>query len=352
MEFFEPYRDADKYAEAALRLMRAKQIIPNPKNFLIWYNYFAGNDPDLSKAVDQAVKGATGWPESARDEIFEQFYSTAPVQSRLDEAGKNLSAEVEKIMGFVSEAGRENTAYGDSLVSMSGQLEQEAEPSALQSMIGQIIAETRSMAEKTMALERRLSDSVSEISDLRSSLQEMKHEALTDGLTGIANRKAFDLQLREHVFQAEEEGQPLSLIIADVDHFKNFNDTYGHKIGDSVLKAVAKVLTEGTKGKDLPARYGGEEFCVILPQTELDNAVKVADALRETLAAKHLRDRKTGEDFGSITMSLGVGLYRAGESMSNLVQRADQALYAAKRSGRNRVCSELELPEEQQAATA
>ena len=195
---------------------------------------------------------------------------------------------------------------------------------------------------KTVAMSSELGKASVEMDDLKRNLEEARQEALTDSLTGIGNRKAFDLSLRREATDATENGQPLSLIICDIDKFKAFNDTYGHRIGDEVLKVTARVLKDSVKGRDVPARYGGEEFAVILPATSLDEGAIVADHIRKTLASRALTNKKSGESYGRITLSLGVSQLRLGEPLEDLIKRADEALYRAKRDGRNRVEKEEE----------
>ena len=132
----------------------------------------------------------------------------------------------------------------------------------------------------------------------------------------------------------------MSLLIIDIDYFKKFNDTFGHQIGDQVLKLLAQTLTSSIKGQDLAARFGGEEFCVILPGTGVDNAVKLAEIIRNKVGKKQVLNRKTGESMGQITVSVGVAEFSYGEPLSQLILRADEAMYTAKRTGRNRVVSQ------------
>ena len=168
----------------------------------------------------------------------------------------------------------------------------------------------------------------------------MYKRQLTDSLTGIANRKAFDATLREAAHQAMETGTDLSLLFLDIDNFKRFNDTWGHQMGDQALRLVAKTLMDNVKGQDLPSRYGGEEFAVILPQTALVDAVTLANKIRHAFAVRKLVKRDTGETIGGITVSIGVSHFEPGESLNHFVERADHALYTAKRDGRNRVVAE------------
>jgi diguanylate cyclase len=134
----------------------------------------------------------------------------------------------------------------------------------------------------------------------------------------------------------------VTLVMCDIDHFKTFNDTWGHQTGDQVLRLVANCLSENVKGRDTAARYGGEEFAVILPQTSLADAVGLADQIRGKVESKKLVKKSTGDILGMITISMGVAQYNPQESLDEFVARADTCLYAAKHAGRNRVVCEAD----------
>src|SRR5690606_14455509 len=172
-----------------------------------------------------------------------------------------------------------------------------------------------------------------------------RRESMLDPLTKIANRKSFDEGIEAAIGEADANDAPLCLLIIDIDHFKNFNDTFGHQTGDQVLRLIAMTLKSNIKGRDLAARYGGEEFVAILPHTDLRGAVIVAENIRKAVQAKELLKRSTGEKLGRITASFGVASYTFGDNSNTFIERADRCLYAAKRSGRNRVVSETELIE-------
>jgi diguanylate cyclase len=128
----------------------------------------------------------------------------------------------------------------------------------------------------------------------------------------------------------------------DIDHFKSFNDNYGHLTGDQVLRLVAMALKHSVKGQDITARYGGEEFAVILPNTALRQALTVADNVRRSVMSKQLKKKSTGEILGRVTISAGVSMLQPGDNAHALIDRADACLYAAKRNGRNRVICEAD----------
>jgi diguanylate cyclase len=175
---------------------------------------------------------------------------------------------------------------------------------------------------------------------LRTSLREARAEALTDALTGIANRKLFDETLRLRKEEADARQTPLALVLCDIDHFKSFNDTWGHPTGDQIIRFVASGLTKFALPDHLVARYGGEEFAIIMPDTSLDVAARIADAARSAISAKRLVRRSTNEPVGAVTVSFGVARHLPGETTAQLISRADECLYLSKNTGRNRVTAE------------
>ena len=161
--------------------------------------------------------------------------------------------------------------------------------------------------------------------------------ASTDGLTNLYNHRAFQERLAQEVDRANRYGRPLSLLMIDVDHFKVYNDTYGHPQGDAVLQDIARLLQDISRTSDTVARYGGEEFALILPETECLSAEKLGNRLREHVELHAF----PGEDHmptGKLTVSIGVAMHTPGGSKEALLRTADAALYTAKHAGRNRVC--------------
>ena len=147
----------------------------------------------------------------------------------------------------------------------------------------------------------------------------VRNESLTDPLTSLSNRKHFDHAIAKALHEGVERNEPMSLIMTDIDHFKSFNDTWGHLTGDQVLRLVAMSMKQNVKGQDIAARYGGEEFAVVLPNTVLRSAVTVGDHIRRAVMSKELMKRSTGQNLGRVTISVGVATARNGDTVQSLI---------------------------------
>src|SRR5262245_37174070 len=250
-------------------------------------------------------------------------------------------------MAMIDAALGSATSYTESLAGATEQLGQSKDREGVRAIIESLVQTTRTMEISNRQLEERLSASKQEINELQENLEAVRNESLTDPLTQLANRKFFDITLEKAIAEAFERN---SLMITDIDHFKAFNDNFGHLTGDQVLRLVAMSVRHNVKGKDTAARYGGEEFAVILPNTVLRAAVTVAEHIRRAVMAKELMKRSTGEHLGRITISIGVATVRAGDTGQSLIERADTCMYAAKRHGRNRVMCETDPEVEAESA--
>ena len=203
-------------------------------------------------------------------------------------------------------------------------------------VVSALVVATRDIAATNRTLEARMREGRAEIASLRETLQAARVETLTDALTGIANRKHFDERLRAALDEADRQRGEASLVVLDIDHFKGFNDTYGHLTGDAVLRLIAAVMREKVTGRATLARFGGEEFGIILPDLGVEAARAVAERVRTGVMVRELVKRSTGESLGKVTVSLGVAGCRPGDTAVTLLERADQCMFAAKRAGRNR----------------
>jgi diguanylate cyclase len=206
--------------------------------------------------------------------------------------------------------------------------------------------ELNKAAARSIELEKRLNETSSELDSIRKSLSQAEQRANTDTLTDLPNCRAVEGFLRAAQITAMETGEPLGLLIMDVDHFKKFNDNFGHGVGDQVLRLLANVLRERLRQNDLPGRFGGEELIAVLPGANLSVCETVAERIRGSIAECKITRRSTGEILPEITVSIGIAQFRLGEPVAQLIERCDAALYLAKRTGRNRVVTETRLEEQ------
>lgn len=188
------------------------------------------------------------------------------------------------------------------------------------------------LAEQLQVLQARLNEMEAEASQARRIIEDQKTRATLDHLTGLPNRAAYEVRLSEELLKRSRAGGPLAIIVCDVDHFKRINDTYGHTAGDKVLQLLSSTVRRNLRSNDFISRYGGEEFVALLPGTSADEAMGVAEKLRQKVEACPFNFR--GERV-TITMSFGVSEFRPLEAPETVFERTDQALYKAKESGRN-----------------
>ena len=215
--------------------------------------------------------------------------------------GSQVKAEIDQVMAMIDAVAGTASSYTESLAGATQQLALSKDREGLRVIVENLVATTKAMERSNLQLEERLNASKKEINDLQVSLEAVRTESLTDPLTQLANRKYFDGTLEKSIADAAEKNEPLSLMLTDVDHFKAFNDNFGHLTGDQVLRLVAMSVKNNVKGKDTAARYGGEEFAVILPNTILRAATTVADHIRREVMSKELMKRSTGEQLGHVT---------------------------------------------------
>jgi diguanylate cyclase len=245
-------------------------------------------------------------------------------------------------MAMIDAAAGSANSYTESLADMSVKLGQSKDREGLRAIVESLVHTAKEMEVSNQKLEERLNASKLEINQLQNNLETVRNESLTDPLTQLANRKFFDTALETAIADARAKNEPLSLMMTDIDHFKKFNDNFGHLTGDQVLRLVATSVKQNVKGQDTAARYGGEEFAIILPNTVLRSAITVADHIRRAVMTKELMKRSTGQHLGRVTISIGVAVLHAGDNSQSLIERADGCLYAAKRNGRNRVVCEAD----------
>ncbi len=343
------FKRALGYANSALDLLKRATIPPYPQFFELLYTYATGVNPELNSRINTIFREGDASIDLA-ERLYNEFLRSQDASERISSVSERMSHRIDAVHEAIDTAMTTANAYSGALQQASGDLDTGADAHTLKVMARRLLNETRRMQDANHQLEQKLKASRDDIADLQRDLDEVRMQALLDPLTKISNRKAFDENLNRAIIDAEGGRAPLCLLLLDIDHFKRFNDTWGHQTGDQVLRLVAMTLKSNIKGQDTAARYGGEEFAAILPSTDLEGGVIVADNVRKAIQAKELLKRSTNEKLGRITASFGVALFRSGDTASTLIERADRCLYAAKHAGRNRVLSELEIKDDEVVA--
>jgi len=330
------------FAEVALGQIRSLRQSAVPRNYEVWYVYATGHNPSLNKIINETLARNGKLTEADLEQIYDTYLSHMKTTERIDKVGGRVIGEIDDVTVLISEALAMASCYDATLAGASEQLSAANNREHLKAIAEALIKSTREMRDTNKVLEERLILSRGEITNLQHSLEAIRAESLTDPLTGLGNRKYFDRMIEQAVQHALANNEPLSLLMFDIDHFKSFNDSYGHLTGDQVLRLVGMSLNQTIKGQDITARYGGEEFAVVLPNTALRQALTVADHIRRAVMAKELKKKSTGEILGRVTISVGVSMLKPDDDTHALIDRADACLYAAKRNGRNRVICEVD----------
>lgn len=323
--------------EQAFNNLRTLHTPAVPPNYELFYLFATGSNKALNEAVRKALADKHQLTAEEARELCAAYLGAKEIDERLGEAGHQLDNEIDDILRHIDSAAHCTRTFGEVLTKVSGQLHQLSDPRQVKIVVEKIIEASRRMIADTGQLHNRLDESRRQISELQENLDAVRTESTTDALTCIANRKQFDRTLAEAIETARSNGQPMSLLMMDIDHFKRFNDTFGHQAGDGVLRLVASAMKASVKGRDLVARYGGEEFSAILPATNLQAAYTVAEQIRKAVMGKELIKKSSGESLGNVTLSIGAAMLGADETAEQLIGRADSYLYAAKKSGRNQV---------------
>jgi diguanylate cyclase len=310
-------------------------VSPTPSNYLIWFNFHSDATPGLRPAMEAGL----GQPvtQAWLDDLYGQFFAVEREAHSLQEVAARLEVAVNEAVGLIHDAREDALRYGGTLDQASSRLA--ADPQSLSSLLRRLVTETQEVSRRSEAAARNLSETSRKTRELQSELAEARHLASTDPLTGLANRRQLDDALREDL----AAHKPTALVMVDLDHFKAVNDSHGHPAGDQVLRHLAVILTEVAGEGVLAARFGGEEFAVILAMGAVRDAVSVAERIRARIGQSSVLIRQSGHRL-SVTASLGVAVASPGELPAQLIERADAALYEAKRGGRNRVCSDPPLP--------
>ena len=339
MNTFEEVLRTISYGESALGRLRRDQVAAYPRHYELWYTYAGGFNLPLNGAVDEIIESRGRLSAEEVLALYNTFLSPNRLDERVEEVGGKVVSEISELSEFIASALEVGKQYGQTLDTASTELGQVTDGETLKQIVERLTSATYAAAEQNRRLEGELANSRAELGELRTNLESIRYESMIDPLTGLANRKHFDKSIERAIANAGVGNTPLALLMIDIDHFKRFNDHYGHQTGDQVLRLVAMSIKHAIKGTDIACRYGGEEFGVILPETSFLSAQAVAERIRNTVRAREVVKKSTGQTLGRITVSIGVAAFQIADRKQRLIERADSRLYAAKRAGRDQVVS-------------
>ncbi len=323
----------------AMDRIRREDVLPTPENYELWFVYYARSIPEVVRVIDAIVESGQAITDYVCNELYSRFLSDLRNEETIRNTGAQVQNTILHVSGAVHGVKEATRNYGETLSQVKTKINAAKTQSEIQAVVQLASESTRAMMGQSNHLEEMLRQSNEAMEELKKDLEHIRREAMTDGLTGLANRKAFDDEFDRVLREAQQNKTIFTLLMLDIDHFKSFNDNFGHQVGDQVLRLVARTLKDSIKGKDFAARYGGEEFAIILPETDLAGAVVVGNMLRKAVASKDVINRSTGKVLGRITMSVGVAEYMNEKIPEDLIERADGALYTAKHNGRNQVAA-------------
>ncbi|MBT1445874.1 GGDEF domain-containing protein [Shewanella sp. JM162201] len=321
----------------AVPLMLKHQIPTTPTNYALWYAYVGEQQPELNKAMDDTLSRYQTCPPVNGELLYREFVAD-PVELDVRDMRQNLEAMAAELANQLQDTNLDAAVFQQKIDANFNRLERiESEGVSLEQvldLVRSLVKESDTIRQSTSYFTGQLSKAQQEISALKERLAASERDVLFDALTGCFNRRAFDADLQGILAQAPEG---TCLILADVDHFKAFNDNYGHQLGDQVLKLVAKRMTDACRDGIKCYRYGGEEFALLVPKSNLRVARQLAEALRRGIEKLTLKDRRRDAKIDTIRASFGVAQWQPKTSAIELIEAADKLLYEAKRLGRNRV---------------
>ena len=338
---------ATTIADRAGRFMSQHAVPPTPENFSVWFNYAMGASPALRKTIDILVANKRKFDSATNHDLYVTYVKPRADSGVAEDFPEQLQGVISSAKEFLATAISDNRTQIETLGEVTSRCGASSDPRPI---IERLVKELSNATARASSLEANFIETSEELDKIRDSLKLAEQHSNTDALTGLANRRALEEFVRSAQITSMETGEPLSILMIDIDHFKKFNDSFGHQVGDQVLRLVAKVLQENVRGDDLAARYGGEELMAVLPGTAVEICAEIAERIRRRISEARLTRRATGEEISSVTVSIGVAQFRLAESAEMMIERCDRALYQAKRSGRNRTITESEIAGETAAA--
>ncbi|RYC12211.1 GGDEF domain-containing protein [Ciceribacter ferrooxidans] len=313
--------------------MRTMGVAPIPRNYELFYEAYIGSNPALTRELSALGSKAT---QEELDTLGEQYFGRHHQSRIMENVHSRIVTELDGLLGLLKQEQSSLESYNKLLGETCTRINNKSKNSAelLRSaitLLQEATGDTMAHGEKTVESVEQKSQ---EMAEVRKELDEYKRIANTDSLTRIANRRAFDEKLAA-IYDGSFNLPLTGLVLADIDHFKKINDSYGHPVGDKILASVATVIRTNVRKDVFVSRTGGEEFAIIVDGNTPDEIMQMCERVRQALELTPFKNSRTGVNYGPITLSLGLCMANAAEDPGELYAKADIALYCAKNAGRN-----------------
>ncbi|MDP2559555.1 GGDEF domain-containing protein [Psychrobium sp. 1_MG-2023] len=327
------FDDSVATLKKTIPLMMKYNVPVIPVNYALWYTYASNQIPNLNKELDSAIQLYKTCPSYRA----EQLYNKHVKGDQSLELQKSIESMVSTLSHYVSAQREGAKEFQDEMDKchddLTGVVANKHDFEQVDHFVDDLVSKSLAMKDKAKHYSNSLDSAQEEIRVLKAKLASSQQEALYDALTGLLNRRSFEQEVEALL---AIPNTTMCLVMADIDHFKRFNDLHGHLLGDKVLKVVGKKLTHNGDNGAMAFRFGGEEFAILLPGVTLAQAYDYAEKIRHSIEKLVIKTKKTGELISSITCSFGVAEFSATSDINGLIALADERLYKAKKQGRNR----------------
>ncbi|QIA65200.1 diguanylate cyclase [Vibrio astriarenae] len=332
----EEFVKATENLKKAVPLMMKNKVAPTPANYALWYTYVDEVNPELNAELNTILDNYGECPPSQVKSMYKRHIARQ-AETDINELRASVELMVSELKSSMTDTLKDTNDFSETISNSFSELERIDKENLsfdeVMLVVRDLVKNSREIRHSTCFLNNQLTSASDEISRLKEQLAKVQQDALFDCLSNLYNRRAFDSDIKALC----EGKQPMSLVLLDIDHFKNFNDEFGHLLGDMVIKAIAKRLNTACRDGINAYRFGGEEFALVIPNKSLRIARQFAESLRRSIEKLVLKDRRSGNTVNNITASFGVSEFQETDSPDSLIARADRLLYEAKQLGRNRV---------------
>ncbi|MBU0971660.1 MAG: GGDEF domain-containing protein [Proteobacteria bacterium] len=342
MNYSEDKGQAGEYLRLTLGYLAKYNQPASPVNYTIWYEYVSGKNQRLRKAIDTSIESAIPLTDKNMETLYQKYVADGD-RIVISKLLTKINLMLREITRHVLETEGDLFGHGRSLSGLSEQIRKVQDYEGIKQIVDKMILETKALITSGSRLQSRMKISSADLQQLYRELEKSQQEAQTDSLTGLINRRGLEKRFELERIRAKQNNFSFSIILLDIDHFKRVNDTYGHLVGDSLLRGISGILKTRLRRNDIAARYGGEEFLILLPETDLGGADAVAVKIQKDLSTKEWKLKESGQSMGTITVSMGISMYAMNEPGDNMIKRADDALYMAKNTGRNKIVSQASI---------